>query len=217
MPASAVKFTFDLDLGKREEKTAPTLSETAVAALVEDARTAAFAEGFAAGEQSVTARAASQIASAAQAIGDRVAAFAASFDDMRKETLAESVALAVAVAEKLAGTLIEQQPVAEIEALVAECMATLGSVPHLVIRCHAGLADAVREIATARAREAGFAGRLVVMGEPDVAIGDCRLEWVDGGLVRDRAALAATVDERIVSFLASRGLKNGAARAGETD
>jgi flagellar assembly protein FliH len=217
MPAPGVKFTFDLDLGRREEKSGPQLSEAAVAALVEDARTAAYAEGFTAGEQSVTAKAAMQLAAGAQAIGDRVAAFAAEFDDMRKATLAESVDLAVAVAQKLAATLIGQHPTAEIETLVSECLATLDGVPHLVIRCHVGLADTVREIADARMRESGFAGRLVVMGEPDIALGDCRLEWVDGGIARDRTALSVKVEERIASFLASRGIKDGASYAGETD
>jgi flagellar assembly protein FliH len=63
----------------------------------------------------------------------------------------------------------------------------------------------------------GFSGRLVVMGDPEIALGDCRLEWVDGGLVRDRAATAAEIDRRIAAFLAARGIKDdGAAGAGES-
>ena len=36
------------------------------------------------------------------------------------------------------------------------------------------------------ARERGFEGRIVVLGEPDIALGDARLEWADGGIVRER-------------------------------
>ena len=74
----------------------------------------------------------------------------------------------------------------------------------------------MRDIATARVQASGFGGRLVVMGDPEIAPGDCRLEWVDGGVVRDRAAIAAEIDERIAAYLAARG-PNGATAAGEAD
>ena len=32
----------------------------------------------------------------------------------------------------------------------------------------------------------GFEGRLVVLAEPEIAPGDCRIEWADGGVVRDQ-------------------------------
>jgi flagellar assembly protein FliH len=210
------KFTFDLDLGRREEHHR-LLSESAVASMVADARTAGFAEGYAAGEQGVTAKAAKQLSAAATALGERVAAIAASLDDNRKSTLAEAVELAASIARKLASSLVATHPTAEIEALVAECLASLENVPHLVIRCHTELADAVRELATDRIAASGFAGRLVVMGDPEIAIGDCRLEWVDGGLVRDQATLGIEIDSRIAAFLAARGIKQGASGARETE
>lgn len=217
MSASAVKFTFDLDLGKREEKRPPPLGEAAIAALVADARASAYAEGLAAGEETVTANAAKQLAAAAEALGDRAAALAAAVDDVRRTTLSEAVDLAAAVARKLAANLVAQQPATEVEALLAECLSSLNGVPHLVIRCHPDLADGVRSMAEARVHASGFTGRLVVMGEPDIALGDCRLEWADGGLVRDSAALAAEIDTRIAKFLAARGINNGAPGAGETE
>jgi flagellar assembly protein FliH len=216
MSAAPAKFTFDLDLGRREEKNR-LLSESAMSALLTDARTAGFAEGFAAGEQGVNAKAAKQLATAAAALGERVAAMAASLDDTRKSTLADAVDLAASIAKKLASSLLAVQPTAEIEALIAECLTSLEGVPHLVIRCHTDLADAVRELATERIQTSGFSGRLVVMGDPEIGLGDCRLEWVDGGLVRDAATLTAEIDRRIAAFLAARGIKNGATGAGETE
>lgn len=217
MSSPAVKFTFDLDLGKREEKRPPPLGEDVIAGLVADARSSAYAEGLAAGQQSETANAARRLAAAAEAIGDRVAALAAAVDDVRKTTLSEAVDLAAAVAKKLAANLVAQQPAAELEALLAECLASLNGVPHLVIRCHPDLADCVRSMAEARMHASGFTGRLVVIGEPEIALGDCRLEWADGGLVRDSEVLAAEIDTRIAKFLAARGINNGAPGAGETE
>lgn len=216
--AAPAKFRFDLDLGGGpQERAVPKVEESVVAGLVADARTAGFAEGFAAGEQSVSAKAAKQLNAAANALAEQVAAMAASLDDSRRETLADAVGLASSIARKLANTLLAHQPTAEIEALIAECMASLEGVPHLVIRCHSELAEAVREIAQARMATSGFSGRLVVMGDHDMAIGDVRLEWVDGGLVRNMDAISQQIDARIASFLAARGISVDAERPEETE
>ena len=50
-----------------------------------------------------------------------------------------------------------------------------------------------RQLVKRLARERGFEGRLVVLGEPDLAPGDARMEWADGGVVRDRARIEAAV------------------------
>jgi flagellar assembly protein FliH len=214
--AQPAKFTFDLDLGRRQEKNR-LLTESAMARLIAETRDAGFKEGYAAGEQSDTAKAARQLATAANDLGDRVAAMAAEIDDARKLTMAEAVDLAATIAKKLAAALIEHQPMAEIEELIAECLASIDRAPHLVIRCNVQLADAVRDAAAARVQTSGFAGRLVVMGDPEIVPGDCRIEWVDGGLVRDQASLMRQIDQRIAAFLAAHGISNGGTTAGETE
>jgi flagellar assembly protein FliH len=215
MSASPARFTFDLDLGRREDNNR-LLSDTAMSQMLTDAKNSGFSEGFAAGEQGASAKAAKQLVAAAAALGERVGALAASLDDMKKSTLSEATDLAATIARKLATSLVAAQPTKEIETLVSECLATLEGVPHLVIRCNAELAEAVRAIAMQKIETSGFTGRLVVMGEPEIALGDCRLEWVDGGIVRDQAATAAEIDRRIASFIAARGNRNGAHGAGET-
>lgn len=216
MSAAPARFTFDLDLGHREESRR-LLTESAAASMVSEARAAAFAEGFAAGENGATAKSARHLVEAAEAIGERVAGHAASIDDLRRATLAEAVGLAASIAKKLAASLVSQQPVGEIEALITECIASLDGVPHLVIYCNDALADAVREVAVARMQTSGFTGRLVVMGDPEIVPGDCRLEWVDGGLARDQAALGSEIDRRIAAFVAARARTSGAQGAGETE
>lgn len=91
--------------------------------------------------------------------------------------------------------------------LLAECLPNLAGVPHLVIRCHPDLADAIRDAATAQIASSGFAGRLVVLGEPDIRLGDGRIEWADGGLVRDIAGISHEIDRQISRYLAARTRK----------
>jgi flagellar assembly protein FliH len=54
------------------------------------------------------------------------------------------------------------------------------------------------------ARLHGFEGRLVVLAEPGIALGDCRIEWADGGLARDRAATETAIGEAVGRYIAVR-------------
>jgi flagellar assembly protein FliH len=65
---------------------------------------------------------------------------------------------------------------------------------------YAAAKERLEEIARAR----GFEGRLIVMGEADVASGDCRIEWADGGLVRDRAATEQAIADAVGRYVAVR-------------
>ena len=46
-------------------------------------------------------------------------------------------------------------------------------------------------------RDLGFA-------EPTIATGDCRIEWADGGVVLERAAIEGKINELVGRYLASR-------------
>ncbi len=211
--ASPARFNFDLDLGTPRNHSA-VISESAMASLIEAAREEARVAGIAEGERAASARAAKQLAAAAERLADQAAALAAASDDALKQALADGVKLAITAAHRLAGGLIAREPVAEIEALLIECLSNLDGVPHLVVRCHPDLADAVRDMATARIQTSGFTGRLVVLGEPELALGDARLEWADGGIVRDIDAISARIDAAVATYFAARGI---AAATRETD
>ena len=43
-----------------------------------------------------------------------------------------------------------------------------------------------------------------MLAEPDIAPGDCRIEWADGGIKRDSAAIEAAIDEAVARYIASR-------------
>jgi flagellar assembly protein FliH len=217
MAPSPARFTFDLDLGKRTTAAAPpepTMPERLVAQLLAQAREEAYAEGVAAGERNATAVAAQTLAAAAGTLATQGAEMAAALDDATAQARREAVELAASIGRKLALHLLARYPTVELDALIGECMQSLGGVPHLVVRCHPAIADGIRDIATAHMQTSGFAGRLVVMGDPDLRLGDGRLEWVDGGLVRDIGAVAKDIDLKISAYLAARG---GQAKQQESD
>ena len=215
MAVSHARFTFDLDLGSRPVAATPepgpppvaTVPEDLVAQLIAQAREEAYADGMVAGERNAAAVAAQTLAAAAGTLATQSAEMAAALDDASASLRREAVELAASVGRKLALHLLARYPTLELDALIAECMQNLAGVPHLVVRCNPSMADAIRDIATAHMQTSGFAGRLVVMGDPDLRLGDGRLEWVDGGLVRDIGAVSKDIDIKISAYLAAKSGK----------
>jgi len=203
MSTAPAKFHFDLDLGHRQERNT-VLTDSALAKLISAARAEGRQEGLAEGQRTVNAEAAVRLGEAASRLADQVASFAEAIDSHRHEVLSEAVEVAASIGRKLAHHLLAADPTAELDALLTECLAGLDAVPHLVLRCAPSLADAVREIALARIAASGFAGRLIVLGEEGYGLDDVKIEWADGGLVRDRALLEAEIDRRVQTYLAAR-------------
>jgi flagellar assembly protein FliH len=204
----AHKFTFDLDLA-RKPTVNKVLPEDEFEQLLAAARQEGYRQGVAAGQSTVQAQSATALAQSAEKLGDQVAQMMTSIEQYEKHHLAQSVELAASVARKLAAHLVARQPQAEMAALIAECMASLENAPHLVIRCHPDLCDALKTITEERMKMSGFSGRLVVLGDPDIRLGDGRIEWADGGLVRDINAISNEINTRISAYLAARGAKQG--------
>ena len=118
-----------------------------------------------------------EIKIAIQGIGARFSGIEA-----RLET--EAVDVAVAVARKLCGALIAGEPLGELTQLVCDCFAQLVSTPHLVVRINDGLYEAARDRIERLAKQSGFEGRLVILAEPEIETGDCK---IDPGRRRRRA------------------------------
>jgi flagellar assembly protein FliH len=209
---SPAKYLFDNDFAAAaERKSSIALAEHA--AKLADAEAAGYRSGFAAAKAEAEQRAAAAFERIAAALGDLSRGLSAV--ETRLET--EAVEVALAVARKLAPELIAREPFAEISALVADCFRHLVAAPHVVVRVndalHAGAREKLEELAH------NSATRLVVLAEPDIAPGDCRIEWADGGITRDSGAIAAALDEAVARYVAARraGGAGAAMRANISD
>ncbi len=197
------KFLFDTDFSENAAKAKPATSAE-IAQRVAEAETAAYRSGFAAAQAEAAASDGRRLSLALDQIGQAIAAISTTLDDVGRRVETDAVEIAVAVARKLCAELLAREPLAEITTLVEENLRHLVAAPHVVVR----VADAVYEPAKKQiediARRHGFDGRLVILSEPDLDTGDCRIEWADGGVARDRAAIDARIGELIGQYLASR-------------
>ena len=200
MGSAPAKFLFDNDFAAGARTSKPTISLTDHATKVAQAEVAAHARGFAEAQATAEQKAAvtlERIAGLLQGLDRSLAAVEA-----RLET--EAVEVAVAVARKLVPALLEREPLAEITTLASDCFRHLVASPHVAVRVNEALHAPARERLEEIIRRLGLESRLVVLGEPEIAPGDCRIEWADGGICRDSAALTAAIDQAVSRYISAR-------------
>lgn len=215
MTATA-KFLFDNDFGSGAGGR-PTIALAEHEAKLAEAEAAAYRNGYAAAQEQAQAEADRSTAAMLARIAAALEALQRASGMLEARIESEAVEVAVAAARKLACELTAHEPFAEIAALVSDCLRELVNAPHIVVRVNDALLTEAQDKLTTIARERGFEGRLVVLAEPDIAVGDCRIEWADGGITRDRNATEAAIAELIDRYLGARRTDTAAASATPDD
>lgn len=210
------KFTFDNDFDRPTKAAVkaevmaepappppPTFSEAEMAEAVAAARKAALAEGIAQGRAETIADTERRIANGLTAIGSHLGSIDGQVRAITDGLTQNTVELSVAIARQLFPTLLRRGGAAEIEALLVQCLETLRSEPAFTIRVPTEQVDELGERVQAVAASRGYEGRLTVLGDEDLKLGDCRIEWAQGGMIRDREQIWSAIETAIEQALAS--------------
>ncbi|HZP75879.1 MAG TPA: FliH/SctL family protein [Pseudolabrys sp.] len=202
--SAPAKFLFDHDFATGAKKTVPVAEHEAQCAARE---AEGYRRGMASAEAQARAAAEQRIAAALAVIGDGMDKLSRGLSQIETRLETEAVEVAVAVANKLAPELLAREPFAEIASLATECFRHLVATPHVVVRVNDALYETAKtkleEIAAGR----GFQGRLVVLADPACHVGDCRIEWADGGVNRDQDATQSAINEVVARYVAARTTK----------
>ena len=186
-------FLFDTDFRRPQ----PSAEAARAAEEAAQAEQSGFARGVQEGRLQAEAQAQARLADAMTRLALSAAGLLASADAQAAEREAQAVELAMLIARKVAGDALDAQPLAGIGEAARTALQHLRGVPHLVVRVHDTLVEEAETLVKRLARERGFEGRLVVLGDPDTLPGDARIEWADGGVVRERARIEAAVAEAL--------------------
>jgi flagellar assembly protein FliH len=201
MAKTTAKFLFEEDFATGEK---PTITVVEAERRRADAESQAYRQGFAAGQAQAQNEANQRIAAALAVIGDAMNRLQGALAGIETRLETEAVEVATAVAGKLAPELIAREPLAEITALATDCFRYLVKTPHIAVRVNPEILDAAQAQLEEIARSRGFEGRLQVTPDEALAAGDCRIEWADGGINRDRGATQSTIDELVARYMAAR-------------
>jgi flagellar assembly protein FliH len=199
------KFLFDMDFSAPNKTRERPATPSEIAQKIASAEARAYRDGYDTAQREAKAESDRRTALALEEIAIGIQGIATRFSGIETRMETEAVDVAVAVARKLCSELISGEPLVEISRLVSDCFSHLVSTPHLVVRINDSLYEAAHERIERLAKQSGFAGRLVILAEPEIANGDCRIEWADGGVVLERAAIEAKINELVGRYMASRG------------
>lgn len=216
--ASKAKFLFDMPFDgsrpKVERNYAPKAPPPKYSAEeIDAAKAAAFAEGEAAGRAAAHGEHQRNLEAALHHIGMMLGDIANSEQRAHIAARTEATELAVAIARKLAGRLIERQPMDQVEALVLRCMDDMRDEPRLVIRAAEPAVQQLDAKIDQLVAQSGFGGKVALVPDETMAPTDCRINWADGSAERRQAALEQEVDQAVERYLA--GLQAQLAEPGE--
>ncbi len=153
-------------------------------------QTAGYERGKAEIEASVNAR----IANALDQLGNGVMRLLAERDATNAMRADQPVHLALTIVRKLMPEWARRGGLTEVEGMVRACLTDLIDEPRLIIRVAEDTLDLIRDHLDQTVGARGFGAKLMVIGDPTVAPGGCRIEWADGGVERDTAKLMAEIE-----------------------
>lgn len=202
--AAAKKFMFEADFAPGAAEAERAVAPAEHALKLAEAESKGFGDGFKAAERERVAEAERRTAIAFEQIGDALTRLAQGLAAVESRLEAEAVQVAASVGRKLAPELIGREPFAEIAALATDCFKQLVAAPHIVVRVNDALLAVAKERLAEVAHTRGFEGRLVVIAESDIGLGDCRIEWADGGVDRDFRKIDTAITEIVRRYIGSR-------------
>lgn len=208
MNGGPVKFTFDNDFHApavpRPKPAAAPPAPSFSADEISAARAAAFAEGRAEGRREAEAEIAAALTAAVARTGEVLVDLADTLTRGEARLQADAAALGLAIARRLCPALTRALPLADMEAMVAECLADLKDEARVIVHVAPGMIDEARPRLEAIAAAQAFPGKMIVLAGSELAPGDVRVEWAHGGIARDTGALAQAVESAVNHFIAAQ-------------
>ena len=209
--AATNRFLFDTDFGtdQSSQTAAPknvpreetVYTESDVTALKAEAFEQGLCEGQSQSQQGLETAVAETIAS----IGTQFEQLMSSHDAKINVLKQESAQLALTIASKFAPALIELAPEAEVRKLIEDCLVDLHDEPRIVIRANEKVCESISGKIDEISSRSAFQGSLILLPDETRHIGDCRVEWADGGTERRLEDIKARLEEVINRFIRSTG------------
>ena len=124
-----------------------------------------------------------------QTLSSQIAEIGEQIEEHRRQAEIGGLKGALAIIRKMFPALARREELAEIEAVIIECLQRLSREPRVVVRMSAEMLDCLQPRIDAIATDTGFEGRLVLLSGDEFGPSDVKVEWADGGAERDTEGL----------------------------
>lgn len=151
---------------------------------MEAAKAEAYARGRQEGMDDAMAGIEQQVARTLDAVFSRIAKVFQQHTDWTKEMETDAARLGLAVIGRLAPELARDRELPEVEAVIREAFGFLTEQPKVMIRVAKELEEPLSGKVELMASRVGYEGQVVLVGDPELPIDDCRVSWQAGAVER---------------------------------
>ncbi len=176
---------------------APSFGEADLA----QARQDGFAEGQAQAAAAARASIEQSAADALAALAARLPALAGQVEEGLAANARLMIETALAGLRRIMPELSRRGGLAEIEGLLEQTVTGLREESRIVVRLNEQLLDALRDRLERVAQTSGFEGRFVLLADEEIPVGDCRIEWAEGGVERMTSRVWDDIDAAVTRAL----------------
>jgi flagellar biosynthesis/type III secretory pathway protein FliH len=186
------------ELASEESAPPPRFSEQEL----EAARESGFAAGLAQGLDQARNSIEQQTAVTLSMLEEHLAALERGEQAARHASIQDVVTLARAMATKIAGDLIARAPQTIVETVITDSLQRLYGETEIVLRVNNDLVAPIEARLDGIRAACGFVGQVSVVGDSQLGLADCRVEWSDGAAHRDTESIwrdiFATIDRFVI-------------------
>ena len=155
----------------------------------------AYDSGMAAGQKMTGDEKTNKGLALLTSIDNRMASLTETMQAMHAQQDAKARQVAMSIARKIMPDLASKNGMQEIEAMLSAAISEMLHEPRLVVRVNESEFDGINTKVQDIASKKAYAGKVVVLADAEIAVGDCRVEWADGGMERNAAATWTDVEK----------------------
>ena len=108
-----------------------------------------------------------------------------SLEQSGQDACSAAVDFALAVCKKAVPALCATNAIGEIRALLKNNLHFLKDEPKISLRLNPFLADQIKPVLTDLVKKEAYSGKIAVIRDDALAVGDCRVEWKNGGMEKN--------------------------------
>jgi flagellar assembly protein FliH len=153
-----------------------------------------FDSGFAAGQKANGEEQALRQASTLTRVEEQLTRVVQNMQLLHTQHDKQLRSIILAVIRKVLPSFMAKQGLDEIQTMIADIMGEMGHEPRLVVRVNEAQFDAISTKVNDIATQKAYPGKVVVLADAEIASGDCRIEWADGGIERKASETVKTVE-----------------------
>jgi flagellar assembly protein FliH len=183
------KFTFDTEFLGAEDRPAPTARARQKQTLTTEELDRMQADARSQGENNSQARTSEALERSISALTISVRAALdqshAEIENLRDE----AARVALAMAKRIAPAALAALPDGDVEIALRQAMHQAIGEPRITLRAGPAVTEILEPRLTDIAHEEGYEGRVLIVADPAMKTGDCRIEWRGGGAERSEQAI----------------------------